>query len=33
MGDVAVVDLRTMAVKARYQAGTDPFGGGIRSTR
>jgi hypothetical protein len=27
------VDLKTMAVKARYKAGTDPFGGGIRITR
>jgi len=29
-GDVAVVDLKTMNVSARYKAGTDPFGGGIR---
>jgi len=33
MGDVAVVDLKTMAVAARHKIGTDPFGGGIRSTR
>ena len=33
MGDVAVVDLKTMALKARHKAGTDPFGGGIRVTR
>ena len=33
MGDVAVVDLKTMAVAARHKLGTDPFGGGIRTTR
>jgi YVTN family beta-propeller protein len=33
MGDVAVVDLKTMAVSARYKVGTDPFGGGVRTTR
>jgi len=30
MGDVVVVDLRTMGVAARYKVGTDPFGGGLR---
>ena len=33
MGDVAVVDLKTMAVAARHKVGTDPFGGGLRTTR
>jgi len=33
MGDVAVVDLTTLAVAARHKLGTDPFGGGIRTTR
>jgi DNA-binding beta-propeller fold protein YncE len=30
MGDVVVVDLKTMSVAARYKVGTDPFGGGLR---
>ena len=33
MGDVAIVDLKTMTVAARHKIGTDPFGGGIRTTR
>jgi YVTN family beta-propeller protein len=33
MGDVAVVDLKTMAVTARHKVGTDPFGGGLRTTK
>jgi YVTN family beta-propeller protein len=31
MGDVVVVDLKTMRVAARYKIGTDPFGGGIKT--
>jgi YVTN family beta-propeller protein len=31
MGDIVVVDLKTMSVGARYKVGTDPFGGGLRS--
>jgi YVTN family beta-propeller protein len=30
MGDLVVVDLKSMTVSARYKIGTDPFGGGIR---
>lgn len=30
MGDMVVVDLRTMAEEARYKVGVDPFGGTIR---
>ena len=30
MGDVVVIDLKTMNVAARHKIGTDPFGGGIR---
>lgn len=30
MGDIAVIDLKTMAVTGRHKVGTDPFGGGIR---
>jgi len=33
MGDVAVIDLKTMTVAARHKVGTDPFGGGLRTTR
>jgi YVTN family beta-propeller protein len=33
MGDVAVIDLKTMALIARHKVGTDPFGGGVRVTR
>jgi len=33
MGDVAVVDLASMSVSARHKVGTDPFGGGLRTTR
>jgi YVTN family beta-propeller protein len=32
MGDMVVVDMKTMSVAARYKLGTDPFGGGIRTT-
>src|SRR4029077_12483910 len=33
MGDLVVIDLKTMSVSARYKVGTDPFGGGVRITR
>jgi YVTN family beta-propeller protein len=33
MGDVVVVDLQTMSVAARHKVGTDPFGGGLKTTR
>ncbi len=32
-GDLVVIDLKTMAVGARYKIGTDPFGGAVRMTR
>ena len=32
MGDLVVLDLRTMAEEARYEVGVDPFGGTIRYT-
>ncbi len=31
-GDLVIVDLKTLAVAARYKVGTDPFGGGVRTT-
>jgi len=31
MGDVAVIDLKTMSVAARHKVGKDPFGGGVIS--
>ena len=33
MGDVAVIDVKTKAVTTRHKVGTDPFGGGLRTTR
>lgn len=33
MGDVAVIDLKSMSVSARHKVGTDPFGGGLRTSR
>jgi YVTN family beta-propeller protein len=33
MGDVVVVDLKTMSVAARHKIGTDPFGGGLKTSR
>jgi YVTN family beta-propeller protein len=30
MGDIVVVDLKTMSVAARHKIGTDPFGGGLK---
>ena len=33
MGDVVVVDLKSMSVVARHKIGTDPFGGGLKTTR
>jgi YVTN family beta-propeller protein len=33
MGDLVVVDLKTMKVAARYKVGTDPFGGGVKVVR
>ena len=33
VGDVAVVDLKSMSVTARHKVGTDPFGGGLRTTK
>ena len=33
MGDVVVVDLKTMSVAARHKIGTDPFGGGLKVNR
>ena len=27
-----MIDLKTMAVAARYKIGTDPFGGGVKTT-
>jgi YVTN family beta-propeller protein len=32
-GDVVVLDLKSLAVSARYKIGTDPFGGGLRTIR
>jgi YVTN family beta-propeller protein len=31
-GDVVVIDLKSMSVAARYSIGTDPFGGGVKTT-
>jgi len=31
MGDIVVVDLKTMSVAARHKIGTDPFGGGLKT--
>ncbi len=33
MGDVVVVDVKTMSVSARHKIGTDPFGGGLKLSR
>lgn len=33
MGDVVVIDLKTMSVAARHTIGTDPFGGGLKTSR
>jgi len=33
VGDVVVVDLKTMSVAARHKIGTDPFGGGLKTSR
>ena len=33
MADVVVVDLKTMSVAARHKIGTDPFGGGLKTSR
>ena len=30
-GDVAVIDMKTRAVTARYKVGTDPFGGFVKT--
>ena len=32
-GDIAVIDLSTMKVASRFKVGSDPFGGGLRTTR
>jgi YVTN family beta-propeller protein len=32
-GELVVVDLKTLAVAARYKVGVDPFGGGVRMLR
>jgi YVTN family beta-propeller protein len=32
-GDVVVVDVKALTVSARYKIGTDPIGGGLRTTR
>jgi YVTN family beta-propeller protein len=31
-GDVVVIDLKSMSVAARYRIGTDPFGGGVKTS-
>jgi len=33
MGDIVVVDLKTMTVASRHKIGTDPFGGGLKMGR
>ena len=32
MGDLVVVDLKTMSVAARHKLGTDPFGGAVKQS-